>query len=283
MIDKIDGGYHATHNNHKKSCTTKPFPAWVQAMKHDEPSEDEDHKAAERRHWTIQNWAQCITVVVGSLALIGAFVSASLSYRAFKEAQRQANAAQEQVGIMREQERAWVSAAIVIDGDYTFLPYLGGTLRFHLTLKNVGHTPAFNTRTSIRLYAPQSKGDDIITTLKEACEHLRSQPDLLSVVLFPDEITRSDIFNPELSYMVTVDQIVNHIKISHNGDNISLFILGCVDYTINDEHHETSVLYSIYTVEKNTGAINGTISPYETIKREDIRVRAVYGHSSLTY
>jgi hypothetical protein len=105
MIDKIDDKERHAKNNQDSAQAAKPFPIWTQAMKHDKPSDDKDHKAKESRHWAIQNRAQSVIAVMSILAFAAASIGIFYSYRAFKAAQRQAIAAEEQFKVARDTEQ----------------------------------------------------------------------------------------------------------------------------------------------------------------------------------
>jgi len=135
--NKHESGNTAPKRNEKAKCA-KPLPSWAQTMKCDGQSDDKNHRVKEEWHWTVQNWAQGTIALVAFLALVAAAASARFSYGAFKEAQRQADAAWR---ALTDVQRAFMVAENpTIQGfeedatDY----------RFKVTIKNSGTTPTRN-------------------------------------------------------------------------------------------------------------------------------------------
>lgn len=141
MSDDLDSGGSLVHYDEPDSV--KPLPAWARAMKHDKQSKCKDHQAEERRHWTIQNWAQGIIAVVSVLGFFGAVITVCLSYKAFRESQRQADAAQVQVKIMQDEQRPWISLELQPEGPLT-RDSNGWNFIVKYALNNVGKSPAFD-------------------------------------------------------------------------------------------------------------------------------------------
>ncbi len=112
MILRMTDKKPHSENNETFLEGCEPVPAWAQVMIHDEPTSDQKHKSAERRHWAIQNRTQCITVVINVSTLIAVIISVCFSYGAFQEAHRQANAAQKsnetQFDAFKADQRPWI-------------------------------------------------------------------------------------------------------------------------------------------------------------------------------
>jgi hypothetical protein len=116
-----------------------------------EEAENRSHRTGEKGFWAFQNIIQKRTFFVAFAALIAAIASACFSYRAFREAQNQAKAAQDANRIAREalhrSQRAWVG----LDGQLT-VDVFDTTPRLrvesHYKIKNLGNSPAINVITT---------------------------------------------------------------------------------------------------------------------------------------
>jgi hypothetical protein len=157
MINKINKWWHPTKNNDDVADSTEPFPSWVSAMKQNGPTEEKEHKAAERSQWTHQKWTQSITVAISTIALIGALASACFAYSAFKEAQRQANA-------VFADQRPWVRVKLNF-GSLTFAENGDAIITYETCVRNIGRSPARNLQSSLSARVMTEKG--AINTIDE--------------------------------------------------------------------------------------------------------------------
>jgi hypothetical protein len=179
-----------------------------------------------------------------------------------------------QLTVMRVDQRAWIKAPIRIDGDLTYNSDIGLSLPFHFDLTNIGHAPAFNVRTLAFLYTPQDDNEDYTKVWKTRCEDFKRGSDEIKAygaVIFPAETAPSnDAERGAVS--VLSNNLVNQGILATKSTHIRLFIIGCIDYTIDNtrEHHQTGFFYRIRTIPKETGVWNIFIDAHVGLNREDI-------------
>jgi hypothetical protein len=224
------------------------FPAWARAMKHDQQSEEQKHKSAERCHWTFQNWAQGITVIFSGIALGGALASAYFAHETFVEAQRQANAAKDQVDIMRDQNRPWIRADISFARPIRFTQWAGRKhINVSLTfdLKNFGQSPATNIRifTHVQPHPGNAQQGVLDTDQQTICNQARETAErdkTGGIAAFPQE--------PKV-----VENGGGTGGLYETQNNVIFSINGCIDYTYADNRHGQTGF------RKTLGKVNGNI------------------------
>lgn len=241
MSDDLDNG-----GSYDEPGSVEPLPAWAQAMKHDRQSKCTDHEAEERRHWTIQNWTQSIVAVVSALGFFGAVITVYLSYRAFRESQRQANAAQVQVKIMQDEQRPWISLDMQPEGPLT-RDSNGWNFIVKYALNNVGKSPAFDVDfhtamipsgsvqqdslpREVRSHTPSGAVDDAV---KKTCSMMKQNFPGYGEVMFPG-----------------IQQILRYKPRSEPvgpGFIPGFVIIGCATYKFADDSkvHETVRIFEL--------------------------------------
>lgn len=229
----------------------------------------------ERKHW--------LEYATGAFALVAAIGSVSAALVGYW----QWNVLSGQLSVMRAEQRPWIKAEPVLDGDFQFIEGLGDTFPFHFNLTNVGHAPAFNVQTSAFLYAPKKANEDIRATWKERCELLKNSSKIGSgdgFVLLPGETAPSNK-NTLSEPGFWVGDLKEAINASGHGGNLDMRIMGCVVYSIGGEktYHQTGFNYTLETLDEKLNAWNVGINPYSTIQMRDIHLRSIYSSSDMTY
>ena len=201
-------------------------------------------------------------------------------------ANRQWSAANGQLAVMRDQSRAWIKADLIFDGDFQYTKGIGALFPFHLQLFNVGHSPAYNVRTTAFLYTPATLTEDIFATWKSRCEGWKKESDVSKssgFVMLPGEETPS---NKDTMGIPTLgnELIDSAIASPESKGRIRIWIMGCVDYFIDESgtHHQTGILYSLHTFNKD-GSLNVGLNPYENLSTKAIHPIPAYFSSGMTY
>jgi hypothetical protein len=110
-------------------------------------AEEREHKRQERTYWRIQKIVSAVTLVLSLIAAGGAAAGAYIAFKAFKEAKRQADAAESQIAVAKDnaqrQLRAYIGFIPPTDNQVinNFAPPAKPVVR--LTPHNFGQTPAY--------------------------------------------------------------------------------------------------------------------------------------------
>jgi hypothetical protein len=199
---------------------------------------------------------------------------------------RQLEITKSQTSLMAFQERPWIKANLVVDGDFVFQPGIGYFAPFHLNLTNIGHLPAFDVRSGVYPYTPQKAGEDMIAVWRERCKATDKESEAVptfGTVLFPEEKARSDRDTPARSVILSVEQVNNGLQFSSHGDRFDLRIMGCVIYTDSTgARYQTGINYSIWTINPNDGW-NVGINPHERIPSAGVTPIMFHISSGMTY
>jgi hypothetical protein len=201
-------------------------------------------------------------------------------------ANRQWSAANGQLAVMRDQARAWIKADLIFDGDFQYIKGLGASFPFHFQLFNVGHSPAYNVRTTAFLYTPATSTEDIFATWKSRCDRWKKESDFSKssgFVMLPGDTDPSN--KDTMGFQMLGDQFIGpSIASGDSGGRIRIWIMGCVDYFIDESgtHHQTGILYSLQTFNKDGAAYSG-MDPYETLPAKAIHPMAAHFSTGMTY
>jgi hypothetical protein len=192
-----------------------------------------------------------------------------------------------QLTVMRDQSRAWIKADLIFDGDFRYTKGIGAFFPFHFLLSNVGHSPAYNVRTTAILYTPATLTEDIFAAWKSKCDGWKKESDLSKssgFVMLPGDKSPSN--QSTMGVPTFFDTLIDSARaISDLGDHrIKIWILGCVDYFIDESgvHHQTGLLYSLQTFN-NDGAAYVGIDPYENLPANSIHPITAYFSTGMTY
>jgi hypothetical protein len=183
-------------------------------------SDEKDHRAKERDHWTHQKRTNNITLGISAVALIGAIASAIVSslslnaaITAIKEATRQSDAAEKQVRVSEDQERQSLRSYVGVSEHKIEKVSDGSIPSLSLLFKNFGSTPAREVR-----YWFYTKFDSYPNPKDLPEQPLRDE----TIILFP-----TDTFGPAFN----LDKALNSTDIAglEKGDR-RLYFYGKVNY-----------------------------------------------------
>jgi hypothetical protein len=150
----------------------------------------------------------------------------------------------------------------------------------------VGHAPAYNVRTTAFLYTPATSTEDIFDTWKNRCEEWKKEGDIIKsmgFVMLPGDAAPSN--KDTIGIPTLGDIFINPAMDSHKMEGrIRIWIMGCIDYFIDESgiHHQTGILYSLQTFDRNGAAYIG-INPYESLPRSEIHPIESYLSTGMTY
>jgi hypothetical protein len=196
------------------------------------PPAVEEYCASEERDRPKNTRRNNIRLCFEGVALLAALLAAFFTFRNLNQIRRQADSAQQQIGVMQKQfeaaDRPWVKmAAISITSPLTY-DSAGVKLGFNFVPQNIGRSPAQNIWISAIL-TPAFMGEDLREIQKRICGQAQPPHEgLLSYLLFPGD-----------SYIQPfgLDMSAESIK-SHWGkmppevktiDPIPIALVGCVD------------------------------------------------------
>ena len=197
----------------------------------------------------------------------------------------EASALNAQTQIAKDDQRPWVTIRLSTNSPFqSFLqPVHDSFMPINVTLKKIGHAPAYNVRVLVLGYLVYGNHTDVVGEATKRCEAFR-KPDLSNPaegqVLFPGEEQHDGdgrslgtpaigFISPEIEQgTVTTPAGLRYIQPS---------LFACVDYTFGTPrtHHQSGVIYSLWHVERHDG--HETINPNFDITQplyppEDIRL-----------
>ena len=224
-----------------------------------------------------RHWLDFVTAGFAFLAALGSISAAAVGFFQWDVYRRQ-------LAVMLSEQRPWVRADPVIDGDFFYAKGLGATLPFHFDLTNVGHAPAFGVKTRSTLYTPQKANEDIRATWKAVCRSEQDQTGIakgFGFVLFPGETARSDKDSLGAFTLLTDESIEASMKASGSG-GLNLFIFGCVSYLIagEEKRHTTGFLYSLRAFK--VGGLVLAFDPHERFPGKEIHLESSQLSSEMT-
>jgi hypothetical protein len=109
-------------------------------------AEEREHKRQERTYWRIQKVVSAITLILSLIAAGGAAAGAYIAFNAFKEARRQADAAETQIAVAKDTELRQLRAYLSVTGVVITDLEKGKRPVAQITIKNAGQTPANHVR-----------------------------------------------------------------------------------------------------------------------------------------
>jgi hypothetical protein len=257
------------HNSASKPEGSAASPFFIRIPK---TAEEAAQEAEDRREKASTDWWLMIftgAVAFFTLALVGATVAL---YRA-GEAQRKhaEKVAERQAGEMKESiaeatraadtaertliagQRAWVKLRTtpIIAGPLTFDQHgAHSTINFELT--NIGQSPATDVGIHAWLFVQKPEGAFVPNDLQRRCAEIRNRPRERGFTLLPNDNFPETVGleGYGMGVSATAEDIAEGLLISTSREFVSLFVIGCVDYTFAtdpDGHHQTSFIYEIMT------------------------------------
>jgi hypothetical protein len=143
---------------------------------------------------------------------------------------KQANAAKAAADVAKQTlvttQRAWIRAKVGI-GNVPLFDQNGARVSISFEITNVGNAPALNITPHAWLIVGK-RGQFPIAEQQRKFDEIRRQPFLFGFTLFPGE-DFPDAIDIGL-YSVTRDEIEEGFRFT-NGAYISLYVIGCIDYT----------------------------------------------------
>lgn len=230
------------------------------------------HEVEERRSWASERALSRLTVVLNALTLLGAVVGVYIAYNAFlaadqsvKEAKRQAMAAEEQLTVVKLDQRPWIKIEKVSparhpnpESDVAFSGLrwwkgddAPGVVPLKVEIRNVGKAPALEIRIGAwALIDPGSNAEQAIAEQQERCDKLDksfpSRPAFfdgpnLPQVIFPGDVEGSD------SALVVIPASAVKGK-----DRFQFWFYGCVSYRFSgsDKPGITPFAYRVARIVK---------------------------------
>jgi len=181
---------------------------------------------------------------------------------------RQVSIMESQARIMENDQRPWIKLEVAISGPLQFIPLALqlheerhlATMPLHITLSNVGKSPAFNIQVGIWGYLIYPGHNDPNRNQTLSCEGIRTQPldnPARGAVLFPGDSVPWDRAGGMFTSVVgfTPDEI-RKVPADANGQrNLDVWIFGCADYILSDTktHHQTGFMYRLAQITPREG------------------------------
>jgi hypothetical protein len=161
----------------------------------------------------------------------------------------QATAAQQQLGAMLNDQRAWIKPTVTIAGDIEYKPGLGTLLPIIITAENVGHEPAFNVFATA--WSDIEGGQQLGKKGDERCHkeamNISKNPGY-GVIMFPGDKVNLD--PPEVGLLAgwlrsDVAKLQQQQKAPISEVNFQIF--GCIVYKFGDDrsYHYSSFWYRV--------------------------------------
>ena len=177
-----------------------------------------------------------------------------------------ADAAQQQLSVMQDAQRAWIKISPRIAGDVEYFMDIGTIgVPFNYSLENVGHRPAFHITVQTWL-VPITR--DIQKTLTDKCNALKAPVDAqtgASRVLFPGE--NIDDWNKRPFDHAIYYADATRTDLTRNSDpggRFQIWVIGCVAYDFGNtsQRHHTGFIYRLghYPIGPTAGAQSLTSS-----------------------
>ena len=202
-----------------------------------------------------------IRLALECLALGAAILAGIFTFRTLGQVQRQANAAEKQVGIMREQletaDRPWLAVDVSIASPLTYTPQDGVRITLNIVTKNVGKSPAQNISMEPKLVSA-GMGTDVRAKQNELCENIaKGETGFPGSIVFPG-FDNGQQFGIGLS-KDDIDVFWGKDRLARFGnviDPIPIAVIGCVDYTFASSgenppaHHHTAFVYDVLMKDK---------------------------------
>lgn len=140
-------------NNHQSQPAGERGPA-QQTDDNGWHAEEREHKREERTYWRIQKVVSAITLIFSLIAAGGAAAGAYIAFQAFREAKRQADAAESQITVAKDTEQRQLRAYLhVSHGKWQQYPpqtpNSGPQYGTEIVLNHAGMTPAYKIQVVI--------------------------------------------------------------------------------------------------------------------------------------
>jgi hypothetical protein len=153
-------------------------------------------------------------------------------------------------------QRAWVRPEVTISDQPLIFGEVSASTSISFRLTNVGNTPAVNVMPHVWLVALKPGGPFPIEEQKRRCKEIREQPIAGGFTLFPGEIFPGNLGFGKWSIGVNItrEEIEKGLAISSDGKHISLYVIGCIDYTFPSDgklHHQTEFIFELCKNEPN--------------------------------
>jgi len=218
------------------------------------PSEEE-HRTAEQAHWRQQRKIEFTAVILSALA-------AAAAISGLFQAIGAANVAQDQLHVMRDEQRPWIKVEPENVGDFVVSNGLGtpqAVLLVDFRITNVGRTPAFNVRFLVDGFVspPAPDGQDVLREQQRRCESLRhGQLDTRGrkSIIFPKDYIADTDLGPAGARAVTTGTMPGEIaRALREGDGKTFwfYLYGCADYALTggaEGHHQTGFVFQVLRV-----------------------------------
>jgi hypothetical protein len=194
-------------------------------------------------------WLVIFTAVLSGVAV----VQLKLLGRAETVAEKSANAAKESADVARQAliatQRAWVRPKASVTGPLIF-DQNGASTSIGFEITNIGSSPALAVTPHAWLMALTSAGPYPFQEMQRKCNAIREVGFGLGYTLFPGENFPSDKgFGAwSLGINISREDIERALPASADGKYVSLYVIGCIDYTFPTDpnvHHQTGFIYGL--------------------------------------
>jgi len=207
-----------------------------------------EYYATEHRDHPENTWRDRIRLGLEALALAAAIWAAAFTFRTLDQVRRQADAAQNQVGIMQKQfeaaDRPWISVDTGLASPLTY-DTKGVHVNFNFVAENVGKSPAQNVMVSAELDSG-IMGTDERSAQKKLCDAAAKSTVNPRYVVFPGRK-----FVQEIAFTKSIEELNSFwskFELSQGPiDLIPLILVGCADYNwdTSSRHHQTGFVLDV--------------------------------------
>lgn len=125
-------------------------------------------------------------------------------------------------------------------------PSIGVSASIGIVITNVGNAPATFLNIHAWLTVLREKGRGIALQQSQRADEIRSGAFLPGRTLFPGEVYPDNVHaNAEIPISVGVDEIRAAMAESEDGEQVTLYVIGCIDYTFPAHplvHHQTGFI-----------------------------------------
>lgn len=195
------------------------------------------------------------------IALGAAIVAAIFTFCTIGEVRRQADAAQNQVGIMQAQldaaDRAWIKVSLSPSNPITYTESGDVQLSASVAMENVGRSVAVSNVVKVKFLAP--KGTEMLTELVAQQSKLCGVPPISLIKDSDIEPIKTTVFIGGTGHLGIGNNLVRAdieaASFPPNGPLKNRFfvpvVVGCVDYKYggSPKHHQTGFIYQIMRVD----------------------------------
>lgn len=223
---------------------------------------DEEHRAAQQRHWQIQRWIAGGALALAALAALFTLLALSAATKTADQARRQAAALQSELDMVRAEQRPWIKVEPDRVASLQVLRYPdpgkvdaqadAAVLNIAFRINNVGHSPAFGLRLFLWSFVPTKQQANPAAVQRERCQQIREVgegPGSRGDVVFPGDRLLSTQLAGDGRVVVPISfASLAQARQFAGGNPVPLYVIGCADYALRQDgkdRHQTGIVLAV--------------------------------------